>query len=202
MSYIFKYLFSKIYFFFLLLFLLTLFCACNSKKVNDNIELDTITTNPDIEIIIFNTFLGNEADEIKVMKILDNIHLIDWSIYETISGNEAYELLSFLQKNISNSDVDMKLNFFRATKNLDGSYAEMYSSIVGDLFQQDNKSTVNIISKIDPIKYEEMINFILHNFTIKDFENIRNNLEQLTKLDLTDNEKKIINMMIEKLRKN
>lgn len=204
MSYIFKYLFIRICYFLSLLLLLTLLSACNSKKVkvNDTIQLDTIATNQDIEIIILNTFMANETDEIKAKRILENIHLIDWSIYESISGNKAYELLCFLHKNMSNSDADMKLNFFRATKNLDGAYAEMYSAIVGDLFEQDNKSTINIISKIDPIKYEEMINYILQNFTKKDFENIRNNLEKLTKLDLTDNEKKIINMMIEKLRKN
>jgi len=147
-------------------------------------------TDSQIEIMIYDTFQGNEADEIKVNKILDQIHRIDWSVYESISGNHAFELLDFLSQYISDSDMDRKLNFFKATKHLDGAYAEKYASIMGDLFLQDSKSTINIISKLEPKKYEEMIDYILYDFATEDYNNLREHIKPLMKLELTQNEKK------------
>lgn len=178
---------------------LLLLSACNSKEIDYKRER-TSTINLQVENTIYNTLTSNETDENKIKKIFGNIYLLDWSIYSSVSSNNSMELLSFLERNFTNSDESGKINFFKATTKLDGAYAERYSSIVGDLFVKDKRSTINLISKLDTSKQKEIVDYILFNFSDKDKLIIKNDVNQLKELDIEPNERKVINLILAELK--
>jgi hypothetical protein len=203
--------FKKKYIALILVFLFIL-SACNGKKVDQNMESDPNTANPSVETTIYNIFQGDEEDKVKAEKILDQIDQIDWTVFWTISDDfspddppPTFQLLDFLKEFMFDSDIDMdkKVNFFKATKHLDGAYAEQYCSVVGDLFLQDKKGTISLISQIDPSKYEEMIGFILYRlaytFSDEELDKIQDQVEELKKSDITDSEKRVIDIFLNKM---
>ena len=188
----------------LFLVLLLFLPACNGKKVAQNMESETNTTNPPVETTIYNIFQGDEEDRVKAGKILDQIDRIDWKVYESVSNGETFELLDFLEEYLPDSDTDKKVNFFKATNHLDGAYGERYASIVKDLFFQDQKGTISLISRIDPSKYEEMIDHLLYGFydspiSDDELDQIQDQVEELKKSDITDSEKRVIDMFLNKM---
>ncbi len=194
-----KYLFVKNFPILLLLLFTLLLSACYSKEI-DNKKDATIAANLQIEDIIYKTLISNETDEYKAKKIFENINLIDWSSYQSISGNNSNDLLSFLERNLSNTDDNGKLNFLRATTKLDGAYAERYSSIVGDLFLKDKRNTIHLISKLDAPKQKEIVDYILFNFSANDKLRIKKDIEQLKGLDINDDERRVVDLFLERLK--
>lgn len=167
-------------------------------------ESDASTTNPSVEVMIYNIFQGAEEDRVKVEKILGQINEIDWKIYESVSNSETFELLDFLEEYLPNSDTEKKVNFFKATKHLDGAYSQLYASIVKDLFLQDQKGTISLISRIDPSKYEEVIDHLLYGLydspiSDDELDQIQDQVEELKKSDITDSEKKVIDLFLDKM---
>lgn len=141
--------------------------------------------------MVYSTLSSNESNQAKINKIFDNIHLINWSKYQLIIGvhNNISDLLEFLEKNYTEAAEKGKLNFFRATANVDGLYADGYSSIIGSLFVNDMKGTIHIISKLDTALQKKIAYLIVYSHAHEDREKFENDIDLLKVLNINTKER-------------
>lgn len=180
-----KQIFKKGYFASIFLILAFLLSACNFHAT---------TASPQIEETIFAILTGEDKEEAKASKILDVIQNIDWHKFELVSGDNSIDLLKFIQQNLSMISEERELNLLSATSHLDGIYAEIFSSIVWDLYVKDQRRTINLISRVDSNKQDDLVGFLLYNADEPLKGNlVKSDMAYLESLDLNSNEREIVN---------
>jgi len=140
-------------------------------------------------------------DEQKVKEIMAVIADVDWRAYNELSGQRAFELIEYLQRNshlIHNEDFPGVL---LATNGLDGALTESFAIIVGNLFTRERDLIIkDLAAMTDILQKTQVISLIAYNLSYQDVDPVIKELKQLEQdQQHSDAEKEVIAALITEL---
>lgn len=144
-----------------------------------------------------------EDDEKLFREILDLLPGIDWSLYSKEYGSVGtLEVLEWLYHSPLTAEGENMLNIFKATKGLDGAFAEQYAAIVGDFFRKDTEKFVKLLARLDQQSIDRVCSHVAYYnyYHVEPEEAVKAITARFEGRDLTDSERYVVDTMIKATR--
>ncbi|HZX45978.1 MAG TPA: hypothetical protein VFF83_01780 [Clostridia bacterium] len=144
-----------------------------------------------------------ENDEKSFREILDLLPGIDWSLYSKEYGSvDTLEVLEWLFLSPLTAEGENMLKIFKATKGLDGAFAEQYAAIVGDFFRNDMDKYVKLLARLDRQSIDRVCHYVAYYnyYHVEPEEAVEAITARFEGRDLTDSERYVVDAMLKATR--